>query len=252
MAYMGRGGFSSFGMRGIGGGLGKPDNNDNDNNAYNERRYYRGGLFRMHFYIPLDNTYVIFQMIMTFIIFTVAVIAFFVSYKSVIPDPIEKMKNIILSTHTILILSLLVITLLLNYFSRNINVLIKRLLIILLISIITLITFLGIKIYLNSIYTNNKFEQIYEEKYKIDKYDSKQRVDIIDMKIKNQKEYFIDECMKMYYIFSIKTYGIMILNTLLIVLLIYQIIKVSKIQEKKDRLSKDDAIVYDEEENVKI
>lgn len=252
MAYMGRGGFSSFGGGGIGAGLGTPDNNDN--NGHNGRMYYRGGFFRMYYYIPLDNTYVIFQMIATFIIFTVAVIAFLATYKSAIPDPIENMKNTIMRTHTILTLSLLVITLLSNYFSKDKNALIKRLFIILIIAIITLITFFGIKINLNSTYTNNKFGQIYEEEYKTEKDDSKQRIDIgiTGMKIKSEKEYFVDECMKMYNIFNIKTYGIIILNTLLVVLLIYQIIKVSNIQDKKDRLSKDDAILFDEEENVKI
>ena len=47
-------------------------------------------------------------------------------------------------------------------------------------------------------------------------------------------------------------YGIIGLNVLLIILLIYQIPKVSRIQEKRDKLSKDDEILFDEEENVKF
>ena len=48
MAYMGRGGFSSFGG-GLGSGLGSNDNDHNDDNRHNGRMYYRGGFFRMYF-----------------------------------------------------------------------------------------------------------------------------------------------------------------------------------------------------------
>ena len=47
-------------------------------------------------------------------------------------------------------------------------------------------------------------------------------------------------------------YSSFAINGFLIILLIYEIIKVLNIQEKKDRLSKDDAILFDEEENIKI
>ena len=81
MAYMGRGGFSSFGGGGLGGGLGPNDNDNNNDNRHNGRMYYRGGFFRMYYYIPLDNTYVIFQMIAAIIIFTIAGITFLATYK---------------------------------------------------------------------------------------------------------------------------------------------------------------------------
>ena len=50
MLYMGRGNFSSVGG-GLGGGL-----ESNDNNRNNGRIYCRGGFFRIHYFIPLDNT----------------------------------------------------------------------------------------------------------------------------------------------------------------------------------------------------
>lgn len=65
--------------------------------------------------------------------------------------------------------------------------------------------------------------------------------------MKMEKEYYFDECAKAYNIFSIRTYGIIEINILLIILLIYQISKVSKIQEKRDSLSKDNANLFDED-----
>lgn len=231
MAYMGRGGFGN-----------------------NKMGYYRGGLFRIYTYIPLDNTYVIFQMIVTIIIFTTAGITFLSTYKPSIIDPIESTKKILINTYIIITLALLVLTILANYFSKEKNALIKRLIVILSLSVITILVFLGIKANMDSTYTKNKFEQIYNQEYsgQTSNSESKIVVSIGEIKIKSEKEYYIDECVKAYNIFSIRMYGIIGLNVLLIILLIYQIPKVSRIQEKRDKLSKDDEILFDEEENVKF
>ena len=254
MAYMGRGGFSSLGGGGLGGGLGPNDNDNNNDNRHNGRMYYRGGFFRMYYYIPLDNTYVIFQMIAAIIIFTIAGITFIATYKPSVVDPLENSKRIILNTYIILTLSLVVITFLANYFSKDKNALIKRLIAILVISIITILVFFGIKANLDSIYTKNKFEQIYIQENGEQTSDSKSKFDIglTGMQMKTEKEYYVDECVKAYNIFSIKMYGIVAMNVFEIILLFYQISKVSQIQDKRDRLSKDDAILFDEEENVKF
>ena len=231
MGYLGRGGFGN-----------------------NKRGYYRGGLFRIYTYIPLDNTYVIFQMIVTIIIFVTAGITFLYTYKPSIIDPIESTKKILINTYIVITLALLVLTILANYFSKDKNALIKRLIVILSLSVITILVFLGIKANMDSTYTKNKFEQIYNQEYSEQNSDSESKivVSIGEIKIKSEKEYYIDECVKAYNIFSIRMYGIIGLNVLLIILLIYQIPKVSRIQEKRDKLSKDDEILFDEEENVKF
>ena len=56
----------------------------------------------------------------------------------------------------------------------------------------------------------------------------------------------------MYNIFKIKGYAMLILHLLLNTLLIYQIFKIINIQKKKDRLEKDDLILFDEEQNVRF
>ena len=249
MAYMGRGGFSSFGS-GLGGGH-RLDNNDN---RHNGRMYYRGRLIRMYYYIPLDNTYVIFQMIAAIIIFIIAGITFLTTYKPSVIDPLEETKRIIVNTYIIIDLALVSIILLANYFSKNKNTLIKRLIVILLVAIVTILIFFGIKANLNSTYTESKFEQIYTQENGEKTTDIKSKFDVgfTGVKMKTEKEYYIDECVKAYNVFSIRMYVLVGINVLLIILLIYQIFKASKIQEKRDRLSKDDAILFDEEENMKF
>ena len=126
--------------------------------------------------------------------------------------------------------------------------------IIIIISIITILTFFGIKVNMDSIYTENKFAEIYEQEYTESKTSDKNKIDIglTGVSIKSEKEYYIDKCIEAYNVFTIKMYSSFAINGFLIILLIYEIIKVLNIQEKKDRLSKDDAILFDEEENIKI
>lgn len=245
MAYMGRGGFSSFGG-------GRRSANSENNNGHNGRMYYRG--FRRYYYIPFDNTYVIFQMIAALIIFVTAGITFLIAFKPSVIDPLEDTKRIIMNTYIIITLALVIITLLANYFSKDKKPLIKRLIAILLAAIVTILVFLGIKVNLNSTYTESKFEQIYiqENGEKTTDTKSKFNVGLTGVQMKTEKEFYIDECIKAYNIFSIRMYVLVGVNVFIIILLIYQISKVSKIQEKRDRLSKDDAILFDEEENVKF
>lgn len=253
MAYLGRGGFSSFGG-GLGGGLRPNDNDNNNDNRNNERLYYRWGMFRMHFYIPFDNNYVIFELIAAIIIFAIMGITFLTTYKPTVVDPLENTKKVIMHSYIIIILALVIVTLLANYFSKDKNILIKRLIVIIITTIITILVFFGIKANLNSTYTESKFEQIYiqENGEKTTDIKSKFNVGLNGVQLQTDKEYYVDECVKAYNVFSIRFYVLVGVNALLILLLIYQISKVSKIQEKRDRISRDDAILFDEEENVKF
>ena len=144
--------------------------------------FYTG---RIHYYIPLDNTYVIMQMIVTFII---------------------------------------------------------------------LIEPFGIKLDLDNTYTPSKFEQFFTEQNATETINKKSKIDIgmTGVSIKTEKEYYIDECIKLYNIFKIKSCGTLGLHFLLNILLIYQIIKFQKTKENKNKYDKDNLILFDEEQNVKI
>lgn len=204
MAFNGRGGFPSRENTNVGG---TPNNEMERNTPYRGYGYYR----RFDYYVPLDNTYVIMQMIVTFIILIVGLITFFATYKSTIVDPIENTKKLFINTYLIIIGILLAITLVTNFFSKSETTLIKRLLIILAISIVIMLVFIGIKLNLDTTYTQEKFEQLYtEQNVKGDSNKTtKSKVDIgiTGMSIKTEKEYYISECSKLYGIFSTKAYG---------------------------------------------
>lgn len=154
MAFMGRGDFPS---------IGNHDNGDNDGigNDYHRHYWYHT---RYYYYVPLDNTYVIMQMIVAFIILIVGIVSFIIGYQSTIIDPIESTKKLFINTHLITIGILLAVTLIINFFSKNQAVLIKRLVIIFAISIIMMLTFLGIRLNLDATYTKEKFEQFFRQK----------------------------------------------------------------------------------------
>ena len=237
MAFMGRGDMPSIG-------------DDNTSNCHH------GGPFlysRFYYYIPLDNTYVIMELIATFIILIVGAITFLMAYKSTIIDPIENIKKLFINAHLIVIAIFLAITLVVNLFSKKESELISRLILTAITSIAIMMFFAGTKFYLDKTYTKTEFDKIYTEQNanKIDIKKTKVGIGLAGVNIKTEKEYYVDECVKLYNIFKTKSYGTLGLHLLLNLLLIYQIFKVEKIQNKKERLDKDDIILKDEEQNVK-
>lgn len=77
-------------------------------------------------------------------------------------------------------------------------------------------------------------------------------ISLTGVDLKSEKEFYISECEKLYRIFKIKLNAILIGNLLFNFFMICQIKKVIKINGKKEKLEKDDAIVYDEEQNVRF
>lgn len=250
MAFLGRGNMPSI----------NSNNNidgDQDNNSgnWNQEDFFRHYSFhhRIYYYVPLDNTYVAMSIILTFIILIVGVIAYVVTYKSTIIDPIESVKKTFLNVHLIITFVLLGATIITNLSSKNESILIKRLMIIFVIYIITMLVFLGIKLHLDTTYTKEQFEQLYTGQNIGEDSDTKSKINmsLTGMSIKSEKEYYVDQCMKLYNIFKIKTYATLGLHLLLNILLIFQMQKVIKIHNKKIRMNKDDLILFDEEQNIR-
>lgn len=233
MGYMDRGDFSSIGDGDSGSGMGY------DYNDWN--------------YAHLDKTYFIFSIIAELIMGIIVIVALLVIYEPRIIDPLENMKKIIIGTQIAITSCLAVATLLVNYLSKDKKKLIKRLAIILLISAISILAFLGIKLGLDLKYTDSKFEQIYIQEYGAQNSDSKVQLGLekTGITIKTDQEHFVDECVNAYKVFGVRIYAIIGVNILHIMLLIYQISRISRIQAKMDRLNKDDIILDDEEQNIK-
>ena len=236
MAYMNRGSEPS---------IDTDNDNSNDSNSIGIGDYVTS-------YVPLDNTYVRMQIVITYLIIIVSAITYIFTYKSTIADPIEEIKVVFINMHLIMIGMLLVATIISNFLSKSEKIIIERLSVILAISILLMIFFLGFKLYMDKTYTKSSFEQFYKETNKENSNEKK----VFDLsfsgaRMKTEKQYYLDECMKLYNIFKIKTYATLGLHLLLNILLIFQMQKVIKIHNKKIRMNKDDLILFDEEQNIR-
>lgn len=109
MAFMGRGDMPSINDN-IGG-----EENNNFDGGY---RHHYGWYYGRRYYIPLDNTYVLMQMIVTFIILIVGVIAYLFIHKASIIYPIESIKSVFMNVYSIVLLILLGIVAIANFFSK--------------------------------------------------------------------------------------------------------------------------------------
>ena len=78
-----------------------------------------------------------------------------------------------------------------NHFSKDKNILIKRLIAIMSISIVTILIFWGIRANMDSTYIKNKFEQIYIQEYADQKSDTKSKfdVDLAGVQMKTEKDF---------------------------------------------------------------
>lgn len=148
MSYMNRGDAPSI-------------NTDNSNNDGDSRSMGVGDFAT--YYVPLDNTYVKIQTIVTFFIIIVCAITYIFTYKSTIVDPIEDVKVVFINMYLIMIGILLVAIIVANFLSKSEKIIVERLSVILVISILIMMLFLGFKLYMDRIYTKNSFEQFYQE-----------------------------------------------------------------------------------------
>ena len=131
--------------------------------------------------------------------------------------------------------------------------LIRNLKIISIICSVAIIVFLGIKISMDKKYNKNVFAEFYEKYEKVNntKNASKIKVGITGVEILNSKESYIEDSTKAYNVFTVKTVLYMVLQVLIVILTIYLSYRLTNIEIKKERLAKDDEVLYDEEQNVK-
>ena len=102
-------------------------------------------------------------------------------------------------------------------------------------------------------YNKNVFAEFYEKYEKVNntKNASKIKVGITGVEILNSKESYIEDSTKAYNVFTVKTVLYMVLQVLIVILTIYLSYRLTNIEIKKERLAKDDEVLYDEEQNVK-
>lgn len=205
--------------------------------------------------IKYDKTFVAIELICVFIILLTVMAVWLFTYQVSFVDPIATIKNNFLTAQVVSIAISLLATGLVTFFTKSKERLIKKLRIIAISSILIVIVFLGIKLYINNKYNENTFGEFYE-KYEqtndSNKTSNKIDLGISGIKISSAKESYINESISAYTNFSVKTILYTIIHILVVIVIFYLSYRLSSIERKKERLTKDDAILYDEEENIRF
>lgn len=228
--------------------MGRKVENSKENNN-NLRRLFR--IRRRHFII-FDSKYVLIQTIINIVLILIILATFIFTYESTIIDPIEDIKEIYLTTYLYMMMFLITIIALINFITKKNETYTLLLVFTLIWSIIIMICFVYIKISWDKIYIDEVFEQFYDELEEKDLNSNNTYISIGNMSAQDEKKYYISECNLLYENFKIKTIIILVAHFVINLIIVYQIIRMYKNIEKQERLKKDDNVLFDDEENIKV
>ena len=222
-----------------------PNIGGNDNGGMGYRvphysHYWNGRFIVVHY----DKTFVAIELIVTIIILLIVGAVYLFAYQVTFDDPIATIKNNFLTAQLVSIVVSLAVTGLVTFFTKSSKEnLIKNLRIVAILSILIFIVLFGIK--LNIDYQYN------EQSKSNNKNSNTITFGLSGVKISTLKEAYISESVNAYTNFSVKAILYMAIHILLIIVIFYLSYRLSAIERKREKLAKDDAILYDEEENVK-
>lgn len=238
MAFMGRGS--------------SPIPRSSSSNGFGYRRFIRRTPYIRYYYY--DSKLIILSFLASIFVLLIVALSYIFIYKPSFLDPIESLKNSYIKWHLFSILFSSFLLGLSILFSKSKETLIKTLKLTLSLSIIILFILIGIKLNYNKTYDEEKFSQFYESENLAEPsiVNQKFKVNLSGIKLLGEREIYIDESVNAYNCFTVKTILCNTLYLAIILFTIYLLTKVTKSKEKSDHISKDDKILFDEEQNVKF
>jgi len=189
-----------------------------------------------------NKSFFIIQLIFAIIISGFIFGLYFFVLETSYEDPIAIEKNNVLTLQLVMIGISLIITLLITIFTRDKKKLIQKFKLIVIISILMIITQFTIKIYMDSQYNEEVFEQFYEQTNPDSENKKGITLGLYGVRISSEKESYVQKSVALYNLFKIKTLLYIIIHSIFVILIIYLTIKLIMIEEKRDRIAKDDII----------
>ena len=227
-----------------------------DNGGYSAPHYshYWNRRFMI---IQYDKTFVAIELISWLIILLTILAVYLFSYKVSFEDPIAQMKSNFLTAQFITIVISIIITGVVTFFTRKSKEkLIRNLIIVAIISLIVNFIFLGLKLDMDNKYNETTFGEFYEQyeqnKNNDNKNTNKIAVGLSGVKMSRLKEAYVDESVNAYTNFSVKVMLYMIIYIFVVFIIFYLAYRLFAIERKREKLSRDDAILYDKENNIKF
>ncbi len=224
---------------------------------FNAREEYGVPFYRRRMIvIKYDEKFLLIEMVLFFIIAILALSVYLIAYKTDFYDPISNVKEAFLNTQFISICITVLLVVLITIFTKSSKgKLIKNLVIVAMLSIIIVMSFTIIKLNIDNKYNKETFGKFYEQYEKTnekEKNANKVSVGLSGMKILTAKESYIEKSTNAYTNFSAKVMLYLMIQIIITAILFYLIYRLCIIENKKQKLAKDDIVVYDEEENIKF
>lgn len=229
--------------------LSRENSNESGYNATHYSHYWNGR-FRVIYY---DRRFIAIELISICIVLITIIAVYIFTYKPLINDPIASEKNTFLTFQLICIGITIVSTGLVTFLSKTKETLIRSLRLIVVLSCLTIIMHLGIELYMNKTYNKETFEEFYETYEQSKKQnDSQIAIGLTGIKILGAKEFYIEESMKAYNNFKVKAIIYMVIHVMIALIIFYLASRLSSKESKKQKVYKNDTVLFDEEENIKF
>ena len=228
---------------------------DNGNGGYGVPHYShywrRYGYYR-YYIIHYDKTFIAMELISAFLIILIAVAVYLFAYQITFYDPIAETKTTFLTFQLISILATVILAGLITILSKQKETIIKGLKLVGIISLLIVLIHLGSKIYLDSQYNEETFGEFYETYEQGNTGSKRLTIGLSGIQYLDDKEAYIEESVNAYTNFKVKTILYMVIYCITICIIFYLAHRLENMEDKKEELYKDDAVLFDEEENIKF
>ena len=241
-------------------GRGPELSNNSADNSNNNSNINRGNSYKHHYihywfrprYIVYDKTFVIIDMIAMALVFVLCLCIYLFVYEIPVADVIAETKSTYVNCLFISIVISAILEVLACFLFKNKEKLVLYMQITLALFAIIFLVFLCIRLHLDNTYTEDKFIEIYEaneEKYSNSDINIHFGLDRIQLM--GSKDTFVSENLSAYNQFKIKTTLELALYLLVMVVNIYLIFKITRHNEKINKVQSSDDVLFDDVQNVK-
>ena len=225
---------------------------DNGNGGYSAPYYSHYWRRHRDFIIHYDKTFIAMELISALLIILIAVAVYLFAYQVTFYDPIAETKETFLTFQLISILATVILATLITILSKQKETIIKGLKLVGIISLLIVLIHLGSKIYLDSQYNEETFGEFYETYEQGNTGSKRLTIGLSGIQYLDDKEAYIEESVNAYTNFKVKTILYMVIYCITICIIFYLAHRLENMEDKKEELYKDDAVLFDEEENIKF
>ncbi len=228
---------------------------DNGNGGYgvpHYSHYWRRYGYYGYYIIHYDKTFIAMELISAFLIILIAVAVYLFAYQITFYDPIAETKTTFLTFQLISILATVILAGLITILSKQKETIIKGLKLVGIMSLLIVLIHLGSKIYLDSQYNEETFGEFYETYEQGNTGSKRLTIGLSGIQYLDDKEAYIEESVNAYTNFKVKTILYMVIYCITICIIFYLAHRLENMEDKKEELYKDDAVLFDEEENIKF